>query len=144
MDQKEETLKLAVFGYVRRINNDDKHSYNIPKHLIEVIFYFCDTYFKFMENELFKVTNNGWSAHFKSGFGAIQVGDFISNNDKIIITIKFKMYNCDPSFSGIGFVTDSFNNFNHGQDFDLNNNNHSMYLYGNGFYKTSISTACLV
>ena len=92
-----------------------------------------------MENELFKVTNNGWSAHFKSGFGAIQVGDFISNNDGIIITIKFKMYNCDPSFSGIGFITDSFDNFNHGHDFDLNNNNHSMYLYGNGFYKTSIS-----
>ena len=124
---------LAVFGFVREMSNN-----NIPKPLKEMILAYSNTFFKFKQNNknLFKIMDNGWSASFKSGFGCIQIGDFISINDKIIVTIKMKM-NCYASFSGIGFIIDPFNDYDHGQDFDLNDNNNSMYLYGNGFYKTS-------
>lgn len=137
MEQKEKSLMLTVFGYIRDIRQQNNVN-NIPKALIEIIFAFSNTFFKFKENDsnLFKVMDNGWSASFKSGFGCIQIGDFISINDKIIVTIKMKM-ECDAAFTGIGFITQDFNDYNHGDDFDLKHDNNLMYLYGNGFYKTS-------
>ena len=46
------------------------------------------------------------------------------------------MINIDPSYIGIGFITSDFNNWDHNGDFNTIDNN-LMYLYGNGFYKTS-------
>lgn len=133
MEQKEQLLKLMVFGYVRISNKE-----YISKHLSELIYSFCNTYLKFLENEssLFNVTNNGWKATLNKGFGTIQIGDFFKLNDEIIVKLKLKMENCDAACCGIGFITHKFNDFDHGNDYDLDNNNGSMYLYGNGFYKT--------
>eukprot|EP01084_Bolivina_argentea_P209465 356793_1 len=133
MDQKQKELNLTVFGYVRI--NEKKH---IPTHLMDLILSYCDTFMKFMENDNCVFNTTKWKATLqKDRFGTIQFGYFFSHKDEIICTISFKMESCAPQHCGIGFITSNFNSWNHGNYFDLNNNNHSMYLYGNGFYKTS-------
>lgn len=71
-------------------------------------------------------------------YGTIQCGDFLSSKDQLVHTITFEMM-CKPELSGIGFITDEFSKWDHKQSADKWNlmDAHSMWLAGNGFYRTS-------
>lgn len=130
-------LEFTVFGFVRKTESIQLHD-----HLVQVILLYCDSYFRFKNNDsdVFQVQNNGFTiCSQQDRYGTIRCGDYLSANDRVIHTITFELLGCEPSGSGIGFITDKFSNWEHDKSVDPWNvkDSQSMWLSGNGFYRTS-------
>merc|ERR1712176_1610859 len=81
-------------------------------------------------------------------YGTILFGDFIHQNENVIVTISFKLETAKSGFCGFGFATEKFTEFTDsksGFNYDADNNSRIIYYargqvnncWGGGKWKSS-------
>ena len=130
-------LKFLISGYVRDLENICILSYKVPVTLMKLISNYYAINFQFISHEYCHVPDNGLSVSnpFEECYISIRYGEYFTNMIECIYMVKFNMKSIDPLHSGIGFMTDKYNDFCH-IGWNLGNNN-SLCLYGNSFFVTS-------
>ena len=137
-------IQLAIHGYLREFEKNNKLSNIFPEQLKNVIimlyprnkFKFIDK-FKISEAKveddgakLVKMDDGDWVE--------CQIGDFFDINDKLIYKITLKSCNNDgriTGFNSIGFITKEFTDFII-DDYNRGDNG-STYISSNGYFMTS-------
>ena len=138
---KVDNIYLLTFGYIRELETNYSFKYQLPQQITKLIFNYHPRDFKFKKCNMLKeikwdIKNDGLTVTSRSDvFVSVQFGDFFTKQTNCIYTVKFLMKTAKSGFSGIGFITNEFDDIEH-RTFNKGNNN-SMIAYGNGYYATS-------
>eukprot|EP01084_Bolivina_argentea_P209004 356121_1 len=157
-----ELVELCVYGYLRDFDSTNILSQPLPMELANVILiYYPRNRFKFINkanNKHISITNEGYTAIYGDVSSSdppwdwtgdtptykrwvtLQIGDFLSNKEKIIHTITFKLTTHDRNsdivgYNSIGFISKEFKLF---ESTSWNpGKNGSVSLSSNGYFVTS-------
>ena len=132
LNDSERTL-LLIHGYVRGLElleSFKEASIKIPKEIINLIAMLYPNKFRFQsDHPVLTVSEDGLVvSNPRNAYGTILFGEFISQDDRIIYTVSFKLEDATRGYWGFGFATSKFSQFE-GNTHTWNMENQSRIIY---------------